>query len=659
MCGIAGFSMPGAGYGREALESLAGAMADGLAHRGPDARGAFADPSAGLGLGHRRLSILDLSPQGAQPMGSADGRFTLIHNGEIYNFLDLRAELETLGGPFLPWRGGSDTEVMLAAFGAWGVVPSLERFTGMFALALWDAQERKLFLARDRMGEKPLYYGTDEGAFLFGSELKSLRAFPGFSPVLDMDAVALYLRYQYVPEPRSILAGVSKLPPGTWLVHYPDTGETSAPEAYWSLRRVAERGAAAPYAGGLDAATDQLETLLRSVVRNQMLSDVPLGALLSGGIDSSLVAALMQAESSRPVKTFTIGFEDRQYDESAQAAAVAAHLGCEHTGLTATPDQILAMVDSLPEHYDEPFADASQLPTLLVARLTRQHVTVCLTGDGGDEVFAGYNRHYWAPALWNRISTLPSGLRKVVAAGLQGVSPALYDRAFEVLGLALPRSMRVRTPGYKMHRLAEVLTADSREEVYRRLVSTWPDPAGVLRRGGEPRTLLDSPKRWPGAGATDFTRWMQFMDSSTYLPGDILHKVDRATMAVGLESRAPYLDHRVVEFAWRLPMDFLLQGSRGKIVLRRVLDRFVPRELVERPKAGFGVPIEHWLRGPLAGWAGDLLSSDRLRAQGLFRPEVVQAQWKDHLSGRRDNQYRLWNMLMFQAWADRWGCACA
>jgi len=634
------------------LLALSGRMANTLAHRGPDASGTYADPETGLGLAHRRLSILDLTDSGAQPMKSAGGRFVLIHNGEIYNFLELRKELEGQGGPFLPWRSDSDTEVMLAAFQAWGIETALTRFTGMFAFALWDTELRVLHLARDRMGEKPLYYGLAGRGVVFGSELKALRAHPYFEPEMDMEAMSLFLRYQYVPEPRSIYKNTYKLEPGHLLSIKAQFPTTLAPTPYWSMRDVVSTAQSNPFTGGEGQAADHLEGLLRDVVRNQMLSDVPLGALLSGGIDSSLITALMQAESDRPVKSFTIGFSDKDYDESADAKRVAQHLGTDHTELFVTPDHILNLIPRLPELYDEPFADASQLPTYLVAELTRKHVTVCLTGDGGDETFAGYNRHFWAPSVWDKIKDVPTALRSIAADGARLVPPSGYDSLFRLAGELVPHAGRVRLAGNKAHKLADILSAESREELYKRLASTWLEPTSLLCKGAEPRTVLDNRETWPHL--TDYTRWMQYMDSVSYLPGDILHKVDRATMGVALESRAPFLDHRVIEFAWRLPLPMLLKGKEGKRILRSILYKHVPKNLVERPKMGFGIPIDDWLRGPLRTWAHDLLSPEHLRKQGLFNPDEVTRQLTDHMSGKRDNQYRIWNLLMFQTWFDKW-----
>ncbi|ADU64297.1 MAG: asparagine synthase (glutamine-hydrolyzing) [Pseudodesulfovibrio sp.] len=650
MCGIIGFLDPGLAGDAQGARRLAGRMALALAHRGPDGFGEYADPAVGLGLGHRRLAIIDVSEAGAQPMASRDGRFVLTYNGELYNYRELRRELDGVEGSHLPWRGDSDTEVLLAACQVWGVRAALGRAVGMFALGLWDGAERVLVLARDRMGEKPLYYGMAGRAFVFASELKALRAHPAFEAGLDMESLALFLRCQYVPAPRSIYKDARKLLPGHLLEARPGDAALPEPEAYWTLRRTVERALADPFRGGEDEARDRLEALLRGAVAGQMVSDVPLGALLSGGVDSSLVTALMQAESSRPVRSFTIGFSDANYDESADAARVAAHLGTEHTALFVTPADVLGLVDALPNIYDEPFSDASQLPTCMVSRLTRSHVTVCLTGDGGDELFAGYNRHVSGPAIWDRVSRLPVGLRGALGSAMRLLSPGGYDALFRVAGRAVPGLARVRTPGLKAHKLADALPAADREDLYWRLVSTWHKPGEVLAGGGGGGRGIrpDMPE------LGDFTRWMQYADTATYLPGDILHKVDRATMAVSLESRAPYLDHRVAEFAWRLPVSMLVAGGQGKRILRRVLDNYVPRALVDRPKAGFDVPLDRWLRGPLKAWAAELLAPDRLRRQGLFNEGVVARQLADHASGRRDNQYRLWNLLMFQAWLERW-----
>ena len=655
MCGIAGFIDLTRSTPKDELERLAMAMADAITHRGPDGFGVWGEAETGAGLGQRRLSIIDLSSAGRQPMFSPDGRFVIVYNGEIYNFQDIRNELESAG--LAPeWRGHSDTEVLLAAVQAWGLERTLKRTTGMFALALFDRSERVLHLARDRMGEKPLYYGKMRGTILFGSELKALRAHPAFAGEVDPSALLAYLRLQYVPAPLCIYDSVRKLPPGTVLTLSLDPdAPLPEPRAYWSMKDAAARAMADPFTGTEDQAVDALDGLLRTVVGNQMISDVPLGAFLSGGIDSSLVTALMQAQSDRPVRTFTIGFTDKAYDESKDSAAVARHLGTDHTELTASPDDGLEVIARLPELFDEPFADASQIPTFLVSRLTRAHVSVCLSGDGGDEMFAGYNRHFWAPALLDRFGPLPRVLRQGLAAGLSALSPSAWNRIFSALDPVLPERFRQRMPGYKLHKLAEVLPASGPEDMYRRLTAVRQHPERLLARGGDAgaaRRLPEHPDFGPGRNG--FTRFMQYMDAATYLPDDIMVKVDRAAMGVSLESRAPYLDHRVFEFAWRLPMSMKTGQGKGKLILRRLLSRYVPESLFERPKMGFGVPIDAWLRGPLRSWAEGLLNEKRMADRGLINPAPVRAAWKTHLSGRRDLHYPLWNILMFQAWLERW-----
>ncbi len=645
MCGIAGVLDPKRSLPAEALRGLVRRMSLALAHRGPDHEGLYVDAGAGLALGHRRLAILDLSQAGAQPMSTGDGRFTLVFNGEIYNFQELRRLLETSPG-FPGWRGSSDTEVLLEAVAAWGLDTALDRCRGMFALALWDARERGLTLARDRLGEKPLYYGRLGGLVAFASELKALRALPGISPDLDREALALYLRLSCVPAPRSIYRDVKKLPPGCILRLSAEEAELPEPAAYWSLAATVEAALADPFTGSEDEAADELEALLLDAVRGQMVADVPLASLLSGGIDSSLVTALMQAQSSRPVKTFTVTFAEAAYDEGREAARVARALGTDHHALFLAPGQALEAVADLPEIFDEPLGDAAMLPAALVARLVRRQVTVCLTGDGGDECFAGYNRHVWGPLFWRGLGRTPGPLRRILAAGIRAVPP----RAWDLLIGRLPHAPR--NPGLKLHKLARALPAANPGDLYRRLVEIWPRPQALLLDGRAPATLLDESDRWPRgqslAGA------MQFLDAACYLPDDVLVKVDRAAMAAGLEPRAPFLDHRVAALAWRLPLSMKVAGGQGKRILRRILGRRLPVELFERPKTGFGLPLDAWLRGPLRNWARALLDPARLRRQGLLQPEPVQAALKAHLAGRRDQQQRLWNVLMLQAWLERW-----
>ncbi|MDQ3057850.1 MAG: asparagine synthase (glutamine-hydrolyzing), partial [Pseudomonadota bacterium] len=590
------------------------------------------------------LSILDLSAAGNQPMASSSGRWVLIYNGEIYNHLALRQMLEAQ--QVAPaWRGHSDTETLLACIEAWGVEVTLQAAVGMFALALWDRSERALWLARDRMGEKPMYYGWQGDTFLFGSELKALRAHPSFNASVDRGALTLLLRHNHVPAPYSIYEGIRKLPPGTWL-RIGSAQREVEPVAYWSLATVAEHGTAQPFAGSETEALDELERLLGNAVRGQMLSDVPLGALLSGGVDSSAITALMQANSTQPVRTFTIGFEEREYDEATHAAAVAAHLGTVHTELRLGSADALALIPQLPTMYDEPFADSSQLPTHLVMKMARQHVTVALSGDAGDELFGGYNRYVLGPKTWSRIGWMPQAARRVLGAALTALPADHINRMF---GHHAARA-GVALPGDKMHKLgARLGAARSMDDLYVSLVSEWPQAAAMVRDGHMPPNLLDERSRWPQL--RDPVARMMALDGLTYLPDDILAKVDRASMAVSLETRAPFLDRDVIEFAWSLPMSMKLRNGQGKWLLRQLLDRHLPRALVERPKMGFAIPLDHWLRGPLREWAEALLAEERLAREGFFDPRPIRQAWDRHLRGA-SNGYRLWSVLMFQAWLE-------
>ncbi len=646
MCGIAGLIEFSRRRDRQTLEAAVARMAATLRHRGPDDAGAWADPEAGVALGHRRLSILDLSPLGHQPMHSACGRYTLTFNGEIYNFRALRAELEAAGHTF---RGHSDTEIMLAAFSQWGPQGALARFNGMFAFGLWDHAERTLWLARDRLGEKPLYYGLAGRTFLFGSELKALRAHSDFRAPVSRAAVALLLRYNYVPAPYSIYEGICKLEPGRLLAVRACEPPSLRPVAYWSAREVAERGAAEPFAGSAEEAVSELEALLRDAVRLRLEADVPLGAFLSGGVDSSTVVALMQAESPRPVRTFTIGFHEAAYNEAEDARAVARHLGTEHTEIYVSPQEALAVIPDLAALCDEPFADSSLIPTFLVSRLTRRHVTVSLSGDGGDELFAGYIRHFWCQDLWRRVGWLPRGMRAAAARMITALSPTAWDGLMGCLEPCLPPRLRQRSPGDKLHKLATVLPVADPEAMYLALVSQWPQPAALVPGAAEPPTTAARRGEW--AELPDLAQTMMYLDMVTYLPDDILVKVDRASMGVSLEARVPLLDHRVVEFAWRLPLCLKLRRGVSKWLLRQVLYRHVPPGLVERPKMGFRLPVAAWLRGALREWAESLLEEGKLRQAGL-EPGPIRGLWAEHLSGRWNWEYRLWGVLMLQAWLE-------
>ncbi len=651
MCGIAG-ALELSTITREELQVRVCRMAEQLVHRGPDDSGVWVDDSAGVALGFRRLAILDLSPTGHQPMLSATGRYVMVFNGEVYNFQELRQELEPQGHKF---RGRSDTEVMLAAITEWGIEAAVRKFVGMFAFAVWDREERALHLVRDRIGIKPLYYGWMSRAFLFGSELKALRAHPAFVPQINRSALALQLRYDYIPQPYSIYKGIRKLPPGCILsIRFPgiDSSNNRTSSVYWSAREVAERGAAEPFAGTEDEARQQLDALLRAAVRLRMIADVPLGAFLSGGIDSSTVVALMQTQSSRPVKTFTIGYHEGQHNEAPQAKAVAQHLGTEHTDLYVTPKEALAVIPRLPMLYDEPFSDGSQIPTHLLSALTRQHVTVSLSGDGGDELFAGYDHYPVGAWAWQWRRRLPRFWRVRVARMITALSAPTYDRLLGSFKGPFGRYGRSGSIGLKGHKLAGMISARDALEFYRTLVSRWPESAKIVLGAGELPTLLDDASQ--AATLSSIEAFMMFMDQVTYLPDDILTKVDRASMGVSLEARVPILDHRVVEFAARLPVAWKIRNGTRKWLLREVLHRYVPRELVDRPKTGFDVPLDIWLRGPLREWAESLLSEDRLRREGYLRPEPIRALWQQHLTGLHNWRSQLWNVLMFQAWLEAW-----
>lgn len=666
MCGFAGFLT----IGQELMTSAAPlAMTElvtnitlGLTHRGPDDAGAWADEQAGIALGFRRLAIVDLTAAGHQPMQSSSGRFVMTFNGEIYNHLALRTELKDV-----VWRGHSDTETLLAGFDAWGIEDTLKKTVGMFAIALWDTQARTLTLVRDRFGEKPLYYGWvgsgANAAFVFGSELKALRAYPGFANPVSQDALALYMRFTYVPAPLSIYKDIFKLEPGCMLtissgVTVPANAPLRPPAAldglvlhrWWALTDVVTAGAKNQIVDKTQA-LQALEQRLNGAVQIQSLADVPLGAFLSGGIDSSLIVALMQQQSTRPVKTFTVGFEEAGFDESPYARAVAQHLGTDHSELFVTAAEVQGVIPSLPAMYDEPFADSSQIPTHLVCKAARQQVTVALTGDAGDELFGGYNRYCWSPRIWKRLAWLPYPVRGALGAAISSVPSTGWD--------ALGGVLNVVRSGEKLHKLARSIHgARDSDDFYLNLVSEWQDPALVVKgqtdinRGPYHKPALQLYDPLPALGAEKSQLRMMYRDSTTYLPDDILCKIDRAAMATSLETRVPFLDHRVVELAWQLPLHMKIRGNEGKWALRQVLYKYVPRELIERPKAGFGIPVGEWLRGPLRDWAESLLDEQRLQTEGYFYPEPIRTKWTEHLGGHRDHTASLWAVLMFQAWLE-------
>lgn len=621
-----------------------------LVHRGPDASGVWSDSDQGVVLGHRRLAVVELGPEGAQPMVSPDGRWIVSYNGEIYNHPTLRRRLVGEGCSF---RGGSDTEVLLAAVQQWGLEPALAACEGMFALALWDRHRRVLHLARDRFGEKPLYYGWVGDRLAFASELKALAGLPGFNPEIDRQAVALYLRHNCVPAPRTIYRSVSKLLPGQMIEVGADArpGRLPPARAYWTALQAVEEARAAPLGGPSAALADDLESVLSDSVAARMVADVPVGAFLSGGVDSSVVVALMQQHSPRPVRTFTVGFADRGFDESGEAAAVAAHLGTDHTPLEAGGSVVTALIPSLADIWDEPFGDVSAIPMHLVSQLARTQVTVALSGDGGDELFAGYNRHAWLERLWRQASVLPPPVRRMVGSALGQLPPGMVNSAAG-LTRVLPDRMRVRNPASKVAKVAKVLAASGPEDAYLSLVSYWDDAESMVIDTGPTVSVASRSSEWPALGG--ITEQMLWLDLVGYLPDDILTKLDRAAMSTSLETRVPFLDRQVFEMAWRLPMSVKLHAGTTKWLLRQVLYRHVPPELVERPKMGFGFPIGPLLRGALRPWAEDLLDERRLRRQGLLDPEPIRRAWQQHLHGRRDLAHELWSVLALQAWLERW-----
>jgi asparagine synthase (glutamine-hydrolysing) len=615
-------------------------MTRSLQHRGPDDQGQWIDRDSGAGLVHLRLSIVDLSPAGHQPMTSADGRYVIIFNGEIYSFQEIRKDLEARGVTF---RGHSDTEVILESIALFGLDATLKRMIGMFAIALWDKKERALTLIRDRLGIKPIYWAKFGSLFMFGSELKALRATPGWTPRIDRNAVAAYMRHNYIPAPHTIYEGVQKLEPGCVLTL--PWGKEPTITRFWSARSVAKDGLANPLHGTDTELTDQLELLLKDAVKRRMVADVPLGAFLSGGVDSSTVVALMQAAGMGAVKTFSIGFDIPGFDEAPHAAAVARHLKTDHTELTVTSQQALDVIPRLPDMFDEPFADSSQIPTYLVSAMTRKHVTVALSGDGGDELFGGYNRYHYTQRFWKSLSLMPPPLRRAAAAALLAVPPDRWTAVLSRLPFAPPQV------GDKLHKAASVLRLKSASELYRQLVTHW-EPDDIALNAREPQGILDDTT--VDRDIPDLTGRMQFLDLVSYLPDDILTKVDRASMAVALEARVPLIDHRVVEFSWRLPRNMMMRNGVSKWILRQVLYRHLPQTLIDRPKMGFGVPLGDWLRGPLREWAETLLSERRLNDRGLLDTSKVRRRWGEHLKGQQNWQHPLWDVLMLEAWLERW-----
>ena len=631
MCGLVGFWNP-AGLQAQPAKQLVAALAERLVHRGPDDQGEWVDGAAGIALGHRRLAVIDLSAAGHQPMTSGSDRYVIAFNGEIYNHLELRKELDRAGTP-PAWHGHSDTETLLAAFDRWGIETALGKTVGMFAFALWDRQQRTLTLARDRLGEKPLYYGWQGGVFLFGSELKALRAHPEFHADVDRGALSLYMQYGYVPAPASIYRNVYKLMPGSFMqiAAASRCGALPEPRTYWSLLQAVERGRADPYGGGDAEAIDELEAHLKRAVSLQRIADVPLGAFLSGGVDSSTIVALMQDDAAHPVKTYTVGYGESAFSESRYARDVAEHLGTDHTDLHVSAREALDVIPRLVALYDEPFGDSSAIPAFLISSLARRHVTVALSGDGGDELFGGYTRYQRTADIWSTLNRVPRAARWAAARGIHA-----WRRA------GLPS-------GERADRMASYLSASTMAECYDAQLSRFPEAPALVMGGRTAQSGGSVPIAFGSAGGRYDE--MMYTDSSRYLPDDILTKVDRASMAVSLEVRVPMLDHRVLEFAWRLPSKMKVRGRQGKWLLKQLLAKYLPASMIERPKMGFGIPVGLWLRGPLREWGEDLLAEDRLRREGFLDPQAVRRRWLRHLAADGGESDALWQMLAFQAWA--------
>lgn len=653
MCGIVGSF--GLDQGRSALSSTLEFMTATLSHRGPDDSGTWCDADAQVGLGHRRLSIQDISSSGHQPMQSSGGRYQIVYNGEIYNFKSLRKELEKSGAKF---GGNSDTEVLLSAIECWGLNNTIAKLNGMWAFALWDKKERQLFLCRDRIGKKPLYIAVLEKGILFGSELKVFSVYTKFKKQISRNSLSLFLKYNYIPAPYSIHESVYKLPAASiFAINLSSLQEIQSSKdiskycsQYWSVKEKFEQGVRDQFSGSEDEALDKLHCLLESAVKDRMVSDVPLGAFLSGGIDSSIVVALMQQASSNQVSTFTIGFQEKEYNEADQARSVAKHLGTNHTELLVTPQEAMDVIPRLPVVYDEPFADVSQIPTLLVSELARTKVTVCLSGDGADEMFGGYNRYFWGQRIWDNSNSASQAISALVGKLVNNTPTRYWEYLFKAMRPVLPKYMRVDNPGRRFRQLLEVMQAKSPDELYVSLVSHWENPARIVKGSIEPRTIINNKNEWPDI--ENYVERMMFMDMVTYLPDDILVKLDRASMALGLEARVPFLDTRVIEFASSIPLSMKIKNNQGKWILRQLLHRYLPKKLIDQPKKGFGVPIGEWIRGPLRDWAESLLEKSRLEQEGYLEHGPIRKVWQEHLSGRSDHQQILWSVLMFESWLE-------
>jgi len=658
MCGVVGFVDIRLQVSADANSQEIERLTDTLVHRGPDDRGVWNDPQSGVYLGHRRLSVIDLSSAGHQPMMSASGRYVIVYNGEIYNFQELRQELIKSGDCF---RGSSDTEVLLALIERYGLERALGSIKGMFAFGLWDKNDQVLHLARDRVGEKPLYFGWSGGRFIFASELKAIRGNSQWRNNISRNSLSSFLRYSYVPAPWTIFEGIFKLSAGAYLsiplarlraqssIALANQSRPPQVNHYWRMPKPCR--ASNPHIDlDKDVIEDRLHELLRSTVSRQIISDVPVGALLSGGIDSSTIVAIMQSVASGPVKTFTIGFNEGEYNEADHAREIARRLGTDHTELFVTGKDALDVIPRLPRIYDEPFADSSQIPTILVSELARASVTVALSGDGGDELFGGYTRYFWANDVQRKLSRVPKAIRPAIGRGLRLMGAERWQRFYDLMEPFVPSQLRVKNAGSKIHTLARLVEDANEASLYLNLISHWKAPNSIVNHGVEHHTIhMDS---FVPADPDDFVERMMYLDSTNYLPDDILVKVDRASMSVSLETRIPFLDHEIIEFAAQVPLRYKVQDRTGKIPLRRILGRYVPEEVFDRPKMGFGVPIDHWLRGPLRDWACDILSEVRIEREGLLNSREVTRKLTDHLSGKCDWQYPLWAVLMFESWRE-------
>ncbi len=646
MCGITGIFLPGGDcHFREQLSK----MAVTISNRGPDDSGFWHDQEKGIGFAHRRLSIIDLTTSGKQPMESYSGRYVIVFNGEVYNYKELKKDLENEN---IQWQGSSDTEVMLAAIDCWGLETAVRRFNGMFAFALWDKKKCILSLCRDRLGIKPLYYAKIRKGLLFASEIKAIKAHSDYRAEININALGSYLRYNYIPAPDTIFKNTWKLKPGN-MIHFScfdiKNNVIKSSECYWDIKGIAYANQKSSFKGTDKDAIDELDVLLNDSVKKRMISDVPLGAFLSGGIDSSTVVSIMQAQSTQKINTFSIGFDEDGYNEAGYAKKVASYLGTNHTELYLSQKDAIEVIPKLPNLYDEPFSDASQVPTFLVSKLAKQHVTVSLSGDGGDELFGGYNRHFLISTIWGKIGKINPAVRKFVAEFLQRLSPVQLNELMYKFNKIIPLNKRIDRAGDKISKFSEILHLKTPEAIYESLCSNWKNPASVLV-GAESRTELG--KMRTDIEFFDISHKTMFWDLITYLPDDILTKVDRATMGVSLEGRVPILDHRIVEFAWRLPLEMKIRKNRGKWILRKVLDKYLPKQYTDRPKFGFGIPIDTWLRKDLRDWAENLLNRKKLDSEGFFNTDIIRTVWKEHLSEKKNQQYQLWNILMFQSWIE-------